>query len=87
MARFKPGVRVRYSDGVVYRVMPDGSHRREDGGGPGKAERKAAKRNKVHRRDACATNKDQGLKKHKGHRLENDKDHRLEACATGVEKT
>jgi hypothetical protein len=44
MARFEPGVRVQYSDGVIYRVMPDGSHRREDGGKMGKRERKAAKR-------------------------------------------
>jgi hypothetical protein len=55
MARFRPGTRVQYSDGRIYRVMPDGSHRREDGGKVGKAERKAAKRNKGHRRDACAT--------------------------------
>jgi hypothetical protein len=46
---------VKYSDGVIYQVAPDGSHRREDGGKMSKAERKAAKRNKVHRRDACAT--------------------------------
>lgn len=55
MARYKPGVRVQYSNGVVYRVMPDGSHRREDGGGAGKAERKAAKRNKVRRLKTSAT--------------------------------
>lgn len=55
MARFKPGTRVQYRDGVIYRVMPDGSHRREDGGKMGKAERKAAKRNKVRRLKACAT--------------------------------
>jgi hypothetical protein len=40
--------------------MPDGSHRQEDGGKMGKAERKAAKRkknhkHKVHRLEACAT--------------------------------
>jgi len=46
MARFRPGVRVQYSDGVIYRVMPDGSHRREDGGKMTKAERKAGKRKK-----------------------------------------
>jgi hypothetical protein len=44
MARFRPGMRVKYSDGVIYRVMPDGSHRREAGGKLTKAERKAAKR-------------------------------------------
>lgn len=57
MARFRPGVRVKYSDGVIYRVMPDGSHRREAGGGPGKAARKARKRAraKEHRLEACAT--------------------------------
>jgi len=75
MARFRTGVRVQYSDGVIYRVMPDGSHRREDGGGPGKKERKAAKKNR-----ACR------LKNHKIHRVEKDKVHRLEACVTGVEK-
>lgn len=46
---------MQYRDGVIYRVMPDGSHRREDGGKMGKAERKAAKRNKVRRLKACAT--------------------------------
>jgi hypothetical protein len=47
MARFRPGIRVKYSDGVIYRVMPNGSHRREDGGKVGKAERKAAKRQRL----------------------------------------
>jgi hypothetical protein len=56
VARFRPGTRVQYSDGRIYRVMPDGSHRREGAGGKmSKAEKKTAKRNKVHRRDACAT--------------------------------
>ena len=55
MARFKPGIRVQYSDGRIYRVMPDGSHRREDGGKAGKAARKAAKRDKVHRLEVGAT--------------------------------
>ena len=44
MARFKPGDRVQYSNGVIYRVGPDGSHHREDGGKMSKAERKAAKK-------------------------------------------
>lgn len=60
MARFRPGTRIKYTDGVIYQVMPDGSHRREGPGKVGKAERKAAKRNKVrrdkdHRLEACAT--------------------------------
>ena len=50
MARFKPGVRVQYSDGVIYRVMPDGSHRRENGGKVNKAERKATKRRSLKER-------------------------------------
>jgi hypothetical protein len=44
VARFRPGVRVKYSDGRIYQVAPDGSHRREDGGKVGKAARKAAKK-------------------------------------------
>ena len=44
MARFKAGVRIKYSDGVIYQVQKDGSYRREDGGKMTKAERKAAKR-------------------------------------------
>lgn len=60
MARFRPGTRVKYSNGVIYRVAPDGSHRREDGGGLSKAARKAAKRVKVRQRK----------QKHKVHRLE-----------------
>ncbi len=55
MARFKPGTRVMYRDGVIYQVGPDGSYRREDGGKMGKAERKRAKKNRVHRLKACAT--------------------------------
>ena len=56
-ARFRPGARVQYSGGVIYRVMPDGSHRREDGGKIGKADRKALKREraKVRRLEVCAT--------------------------------
>jgi hypothetical protein len=38
---------VQYRDGVIYRVMPDGAHRREDGGRVGKA---AIKRQKKARR-------------------------------------
>jgi hypothetical protein len=57
MARFKPGTRLKYRDGVIYQVQKDGSYRREDGGKVGKAERKAAKRDKhkVHRLKTCAT--------------------------------
>jgi hypothetical protein len=44
MMRFRPGTRVQYRDGVIYRVMPDGSHRREDGGKAGKAARKRQKK-------------------------------------------
>jgi hypothetical protein len=55
MTRFKPGTRVQYSDKVIYWVAPDGSYRREDGGKMSKGERKAAKRNKVHRLKTCAT--------------------------------
>lgn len=50
MARFRPGVRVKYSDGRIYRVMFDGSYRRKDGGKMSKAERKKHKKEqaKVH---------------------------------------
>ncbi len=60
MARYKPGVRVQYSDGVIYRVMPDGSHRREDGGGKSKAERKAAKRQRMASRQATQAQRTTG---------------------------
>jgi hypothetical protein len=47
MARFRPGTRIKYSDGVIYQVQKDGSYRREDGGKVGKAKRKAAKRERL----------------------------------------
>ncbi len=53
--RFSPGIRIKYSDGVIYQVQPDGSFRREDGGKVGKAEKKAAKKQRiVSRQDAKA---------------------------------
>ena len=46
MARFKPGTRLQYTDGVIYRVMPGRVHRREDGGGRrlNKAEKKKSRK-------------------------------------------
>jgi hypothetical protein len=52
MVRFRPGTRVRYRDGVIYQVAPDGSHRREDGGKMTKAEKKAAKKQRMASRQA-----------------------------------
>ena len=46
MARFRPGVRAKYSDGRIYRVMPHGSHRREDGGKLSKAEKKRQRKDR-----------------------------------------
>lgn len=42
--RWRAGTRLKYSDGRIYRVGPDGAYRREDGGKLTKGERKAAKR-------------------------------------------
>ena len=69
---YPPGS-LRASDGTQYEVLLSGQIVRRDGGKMGKAERKAAKRNKVHR-----------LEKHKVHRLEACATG-LEACATGLE--
>lgn len=55
VSKLKSGDRIRYRDGVIYQVQSDGSFRREGEGKMSKAERKAAKRDKVRRRDACAT--------------------------------
>ena len=54
MTRFRPGTRVEYSDGVIYRVAADGSYRREDKDKPGKAARKAAKKARRRAREARA---------------------------------
>jgi hypothetical protein len=47
MGIFRPGTRVKYSDGVIYRVAPNGAYLREDGGKPGKAALKAAKKQRI----------------------------------------
>ena len=48
--RFRPGTRVKYSDGTIYKVGPDGSHRREDGGN--RMDKAAKKAEKKARRDS-----------------------------------
>jgi hypothetical protein len=52
MPRFKPGTRIKYSDGVIYQVQKDGSYRREDGGKMSKA--KTKKRLRDRKPEACA---------------------------------